>query len=114
MRQIILWIAALLLCASAVYGSSGISIGNAIYYDGMVRVGITNTNSYDLGNARIRMFVTELDAISPARTVGLDKGNTAMANLYAVEEIPKGEYLVRISVKKDGKSRTAYRHVYFE
>jgi len=114
MRKYILWIVALLLCATVVYGGSGISVGNVFNYEGAVRVGITNSNSRDIDNARVRMYIPELGIISPAITVNLDDDSPTSANLYAVEPVPEGEYLVKITVSKDGKRKTSYRYVYFE
>ena len=114
MRKYILWIVTLLLCASVVYGGSGISVGNVFNYEGAVRVGITNNNNKDLDNARVRMYIPELGIRSPARTVNLDDDVSTSVNLYSVEPVPEGEYLVKITVRKDGRRKTSYRYVYFE
>lgn len=114
MRKIILWVAAMLLCVAVVYGGSGISVGNAFQFNGAVRVGISNSNSYDIDNARVRMYIPELGIISPAVTVDLDDDEVSVTNLLAIDEVPEGEYLVKISIRKNGKRKTAYRYIYFE
>lgn len=114
MRKFILWIAALLLCAAVVYGDSGINIGNAFQFEGAVRVGIENNNKHDIDNARVRIYIPELGIRSPSITVDLDDDDHSVARLYPVDDVPEGEYLVRISIRKDGRRKIAYRYVYFE
>lgn len=114
MRKYVLWIVTLFLCASVVYGGSGISVGNVFNYEGAVRVGITNNNNKDIDNARVRMYIPELGIRSPTITVNLDDDASTSANLYAIEEVPKGEYLVKITIRKGSKRKVSYRYVYFE
>ena len=113
MKRTAVFVLAFLLCASVVIADSGISIGKAEHMDERIRVDITNSNDFDIDNARVRAYIPELGIMTQSSAVDLDDDNTISAALNLLEEVPEGEYLVRISVKKAGIRRVVYRYVYF-
>ncbi len=113
MRRIVFLIAAFLLCIAVVKADSGISVGNTYQVDDAVRIGISNNNNYDLDNARVRLFIPELGIISRSVTVDLDDDERSLVRLYLLDEVPEGEYLVRISVKKGSHRKIVHRYVVF-
>ena len=114
MKKAAFFVLAFLMCTAVVMADSGISVGNAEHMDGMIRVDITNRNSFDLDNARVRAYLPELGIMTQSAAVDLDDDDTTSVTLTLLGEVPEGEYLVRISVKKAGRRRVVYRYVIFE
>jgi len=113
MKKLMLLIVMLLICTSAVSAASRISIGRAGSVDNNVNVEITNNNDYDIDNARVRLFIPELDIISPSMQVDLDDNERTIKNMIFLDDVPEGEYLVRVRVKKGKDRKVAYRYVIF-
>ena len=114
MKKLMLLIVMLLICTSAVSAASRISIGRAGSVDNNVNVEITNNNDYDLDNSRVRAFIPELGVISNSASVDLDDDEKTTARMQLLEDVPPGEYIVRISVRKGDERKVVYRYVLFE
>ena len=112
--KIVTWIIMLVMCAAIVTADSGISIGGARQLDERVRVDITNSNDFDLDNARVRVFIPELGIFSQSSAIDLDDDDRTAATMHMLDEVPEGEYLVRISVRQGSRRRVVYRYVIFE
>lgn len=113
MRLMIL-MAVFLMCAAIAAADSGISVGIITPEDSMLKVGLTNNNDYDLDNARVRAFIPELSIITPAVTIDLDDDEKTTAKMHLLDDVPEGEYIVRISVKRGSHRKVVYRYVVFE
>ena len=105
--------ALVLLALVPAAAASRISIGAVVQEDIFTRVSITNNNDYDIDNARVRLFIPELDIISPSMQVDLDDNERTIKNMIFLDDVPEGEYLVRVRVKKGKDRKVAYRYVIF-
>lgn len=93
---------------------SRIGVGFAQNRHNQIDVNIANNNDYEIENARVRAYIPELGIITSAAAVNLDDDEKTTATMYLLDEVPEGEYLVRISVTKGGIRKVVYRHVVFE
>jgi hypothetical protein len=105
---------AVFACIAVVSAETRISVGIAEQVEGTIRVGITNREDYDIDGARVRAFIPELGMITSTSTMDLDDDDTTSAVMHLLDDVPEGEYLVMISIKKNGRSKRAFRYVYFE
>ncbi len=112
MKLIVLALVILALVPAA--AASRISIGAVTNEDIFTRVSITNNHDYDIDSARIRLYLPELDIISPSLRVNLDDNERTIKNMIFLDDVPSGEHLVRISVKKGNDRKVAYRYVIFD
>jgi len=102
------------LCVTVVSAGSGISIGEANHMDERIKVSLSNNNNFDLDNARVRAYIPELGIFTQLSSIDLDDDDRTSAMLHMLDEVPEGEYLVRISVRHGSRRKISHRYVYFE
>ncbi len=111
-KQILILGILVLSMAGTAAAGQGMSIESAKYENGIFSFSASSADE-DISNAKVRMCIPELGIVMPAKTVDLKEDKSSNA-LFAMDEMPEGEYLVRMTVSKNGKSRVVHRFVMFE
>lgn len=111
MRILVLF-AALLMCAGSASASECFRLGSIAQHSSVLRVNVENSYNEDISNARVKAVIPELGIIFPAKTYDL-KEDVDATLFMPYEEVPEGEYLVRMSISRGGKRKIAHRYVWF-
>ena len=102
-----------LLCISIAAAESGFIVNNVYGDTGVLGMSIDHKDE-DIANARVKAAILDYGIIFPARNVDVKEDNPQSLAFMTDEYIPEGEYLVRISTRKDGRRSVVYRYVWFE
>lgn len=110
MKTISFLIIFLILAGSA--AASGFYISNINQADEFLNMNIENREN-DVSNARIKAVIPDLGIMFAARTADLREDDSQNI-LLPGENVPEGEHLVRISVRKGNERKIIYRYIEFQ
>ena len=80
--------------------------------DNLLFIGLRNNLNNDMEDVRVRVFFPSLGIFLSSGQLDIEKKESAKKLVYIdTNEVPKGEYLVRIIVSNDDFTDARYRYI---